>query len=252
MDDPLGFLDQVAASPAPQQFHTTRWSVVLAARDGGAAEAAGALAALCRSYWHPLYAFVRRKGHDPESAKDLVQGFFARLLEKGDLAAVDRAKGRFRSFLMATCAHYVANQRDFDRAWKRGGGRTPVPIDGPTAEGRYGREPAHELTAERLFERHWALTLLGHVIDRLETEMARAGKARQFAALRPALLGGAERTPYAQIAAELDLTEEAARAAAHRLRRRYRDILREEVARTLDDPADIEEEIRDLFVALGG
>jgi RNA polymerase sigma-70 factor (ECF subfamily) len=251
MDDRLRFLDQVAASPAPQQFQTTRWSLVLAARDGGATEAGEALAALCGAYWHPLYAFVRRKGHAPEAAQDLVQGFFARLLAKGDLAAVDRAKGKFRSFLMAACAHYLANQRDYDRAWKRGGGRTPVPIDAVTAEGRYSREPAHELTAERVFERHWALTLLGHVIDRLEAEMTRAGKSRQFAALRPALLGSAERAPYAQIAAELELSEEAARAAAHRLRRRYRDLLREEVARTLDDPADVDEEIRDLFVALG-
>jgi RNA polymerase sigma-70 factor (ECF subfamily) len=252
MDDRPRFLDPVPASPAPQQFQTTRWSLVLAARDGGTAEAREALAALCGSYWHPLYAFIRRKGHDPEAAQDLVQGFFARLLEQGDLAAVDRAKGRFRSFLMAACAHYLANRRDYDRAWKRGGGRTPVRIDGLTAEGRYSREPAHDLTAERLFERHWALTLLGLVVDRLEAETARAGKARQFAALRPALLGGAERAPYVRIATELGLSEEAARAAAHRLRRRYRDLLREEVARTLDDPAAVDEEIRDLFGALGG
>jgi RNA polymerase sigma-70 factor (ECF subfamily) len=251
MDDRLNLPGRAAGSPAPQQFQTTRWSLVLAARDGGAAEAGEALAALCGSYWHPLYAFVRRKGHDPDAAQDLVQGFFARLLEKGDLAAVDRARGKFRSFLMAACAHYLANQRDYDRAWKRGGGRTPVPIDGLTAEGLYSREPVHDLTAERLFERDWALTLLGHVIDRLEAEMARAGKSRQFAALRPVLLGRAGRAPYSEIAAELGLSEEAARAAAHRLRRRYRDLLREEVARTLDDPADVEGEIRDLFAALG-
>jgi RNA polymerase sigma-70 factor (ECF subfamily) len=250
MDDRYPFPNQAPGAPIPQQFQTTRWSLVLAVRDGSTAEAQVALTALCAAYWHPLYAFVRRKGHDPETAQDLVQGFFARLLEKGDLAVVDRAKGKFRSFLMASCAHYLANQRNFDRAWKRGGGHTPVPIDGLAAEGRYSHEPAHELTAERLFERQWAFTLLGYVIERLEAEMTRAGKSHQFTALRPTLLGGAERAPYAQIAAELGLSEEATRAAAHRLRRRYRDLLREEVTRTLDDSADVEEEIRDLFAAL--
>jgi RNA polymerase sigma-70 factor (ECF subfamily) len=162
---------------------------------------------------------------------------------------VDRHKGRFRSFLMASCAHYLANQADRDRARKRGGGRAPVSIDRLRAEGRYHREPASDLTPERLFERRWALTLLDLVLARLEAEMGRAGKSAQFAALRPALLGTAERIPYARIAAELGLTEEAARAAATRLRRRYRAILRDEVARTVDDPADVEAEIRALFAA---
>jgi RNA polymerase sigma-70 factor (ECF subfamily) len=235
-----------------ERFQTTRWGLILAARGGHATEARAALASLCGSYWYPLYAFVRRKGHDPETARDLVQGFFARLLEKGDLASVDRQKGKFRSFLMAACAHYLANQSDHDRAQKRGGGRAPISIDQITAEDRYDLEPAHDLTAERLFERHWALTLLDHVLGRLEVEMMRAGKSRLFEALRPALLGDAERTAYAEIAAGLGLSEEAARAAAHRLRRRYREILREEVANTLDDPAEVEAEIGALFTALGG
>ena len=233
-------------------FQSTRWSVVLAARDGGSPEARAALAGLCAAYWYPLYAFVRRKGHDAESARDLVQGFFARLLEKNDLASVDRAKGRFRSFLMAACTNYLANQADRERALRRGGGRPPIPIDGPDAEGRYGREPAHELTAERLFERRWATTLLEGVVAAVGDEMARAGKSRQFEALRPALLGDAARVPYARIAAELGLSEEAARAAAHRLRRRYRAKLRDEVARTIEDPAGVDDEIRSLFTALGG
>ncbi len=237
---------------AKRQFQSTSWSMVLAARGGDSGKAREALATLCGSYWYPLYAFVRRKGYDAESAQDLVQGFFTRLLEKGDLASVDREKGRFRSFLMASCAHFLANQSDRDRAWKRGGGRAPVSIDGSEAEGRYGNEPAHELTAERLFERKWATTLLDQVIAAVEAEMAGAGKSRQFEALRPALLGGAERVPYAMIAAELGLSEEAARAAAHRLRRRYRELLREEVARTIDDPAGVDDEIRSLFTALGG
>jgi RNA polymerase sigma-70 factor (ECF subfamily) len=173
------------------------------------------------------------------------------LLEKRDLVSIDRGKGKFRSFLMAACTHYLANQRDHDRAKKRGGGRGVISIDRLNAEGRYGREPAHELTAERLFERQWALTLLERVVERLESEMVQAGKARQFAVLKPALLGGAARAPFSQIAIELGLSEDAARAAAHRLRKRYRDTLRDEVARTLDEPALVDEEIAALFAALG-
>jgi DNA-directed RNA polymerase specialized sigma24 family protein len=241
-----------AQQPASSEgFQTTRWSLIFAARDGESTEAEVALAALCGAYWFPLYAFVRRKGYDAETAQDLVQGFFARLLEKGDLVSVDRAKGRFRSFLMAACSHYLANQRDHERAKKRGGGRAVVSIDRMTAEGRYGCEPAHQLTAERLFEKQWALTLLDRVIERLEAEMTASGKSAQFAALKPALLGAAERAPFARIAEELGLSEDAARAAAHRLRRRYRALLRDEVARTVDDPALVEEEIAALFSALG-
>jgi RNA polymerase sigma-70 factor (ECF subfamily) len=225
--------------------------MVLSARDGGAAEAREALEVLCATYWYPLYAFVRRKGYGPEAAEDLVQGFFARLLEKGDLAAVERAKGKFRSFLMAACTHYLANQAQHDRARKRGGGRAPVSIDRLAAEGRYGCEPAHVLTAERLFDRQWTLTLLENVLKALTAEMSEAGKARQFEVLRPTLLGAAERVPYREVAAALALSEDAARAAAHRLRRRYRELLRAEVARTLDDAADPDEEIRSLFAALG-
>jgi DNA-directed RNA polymerase specialized sigma24 family protein len=232
-------------------FQTTRWSLIFAARDGEAAEAKEALAALCGEYWYPLYAFVRRKGYDAEIAQDLVQGFFTRLLEKRDLDSVDRGKGKFRSFLMAACTHYLANQIDHERAKKRGGGLVAISIDARTAEGRYGCEPAHQLTAERLFEKQWALTLLDRVLERLEAEMNHAGKSRQFAALKPALLGGAARAPFARIATELGVSEDAARAAAHRLRRRYRDLLRDEVARTLHDSADVEEEIAALFAALG-
>ena len=203
------------------------------------------------AYWYPLYAFVRRKGHDPEAAQDLVQGFFARLLERKDLVSVDRGKGKFRSFLMAACTHYLANQMDYEKAAKRGGRMTAISIDALTAEGRYGCEPAHQLTAERLFEKQWALTLLERVIERLEAEMTRAGKSRQFAALKPALLGGAERAPFAKIAGELGLSEDAACAAAHRLRRRYRELLRDEVALTVDDGALVEDEIAALFSALG-
>ena len=185
-------MSQAKHSASSEGFQTTRWSLIFAARDGESTEAEIALAALCGAYWFPLYAFVRHKGYDAETAQDLVQGFFARLLEKGDLVTVDRGKGKFRSFLMAACTHYLANQRDRERAKKRGGPRAAISIDGLTAEGRYRCEPAHEMTAERLFEKQWALTLLDRVIERLDTEMSQAGKARQFAALdRPCWAGAA-------------------------------------------------------------
>lgn len=233
------------------RFATTRWSVVLAARDRGEPQAQEALAALCAAYWYPLYAFIRRRGNDPERARDLTQEFFARLLEKDVLAGVDRGKGRFRSFLLAACTHFLANERDRRDAQKRGGGRAPVSIDALEAEARYRREPRDELTPERLFERRWALTLLGQVLERLDGEMARAGKADLFARLKPALLGERGAAPYAEVAAELGTTEGAVKVTVHRLRRRYRAILAEEIARTIDDPARVDDEIRDLFAAVG-
>src|SRR3954452_23580278 len=153
--------------PQAGRFDTTHWSVVLAARDRDTPRAEQALSALCAAYWYPLYAFIRRQGHDPDRSADLTQEFFARLLEKDDIKAVDRAKGRFRSFLLAACTHFLANERDRARALKRGGDRPPVSIDVRDAEGRYRAEPAHGLTAERLYERRWALTLLDGVLERL-------------------------------------------------------------------------------------
>ena len=232
------------------RFRSTRWGVVLAAAGGPSAEAHEALADLCAECWYPLYSFARRRGHGPEAAEDLVQGYFARLLEKGDLAAVDRARGRFRSYLVAAFTHYMSNRADYDRAARRGGGRRPLSIDRLDAEGRYAAEPAHGLTAERLFDRRWALSVLDRVLGRLAAEMAARGESRRFEALRPALLGDGGRAPYAAIGATLGIAEAAARAAASRLRRRYRELLREEVAGTLRDPAEADDEIRDLFEAL--
>jgi RNA polymerase sigma factor (sigma-70 family) len=243
----LSVTDPEVNEPPGAQFPTTHWSRVVTAGDRSAPGARDALAELCGVYWYPLYAFVRRRGHDPATAEDLVQGFFAALLEKESLATVDRSKGRFRSFLVAACTHYMSNHHDHERALKRGRGQAIVPIDVVTAEDRYRREPSHELTPERLFERRWATTLLDHVLGRLEAEMAAAGKAQMFAALKPALLGTADRLSYAHIAADLGCSEGAARAAAHRLRARYRTLLRHEVARTLDDLSAVEEEIRELF-----
>ncbi len=240
-------IDSQAAERPMAQFPTTQWSRVVAAGDRSMPDAGDALAELCAVYWYPLYAFIRRRGHDPEAAEDLVQGFFAALLEKDGLATVDRSKGRFRSFLVAACTHFLANRRDYERRLKRGAGCVILTIDALEAEDRYRHEPAHELTAERLFERRWATTLLDHVLTRLEFEMCSADKAPVFNALRPALLGTAEKVSYARVAADLGCSEGTARAAACRLRARYRALLREEVGRTLHDPAEIDQEIRDLF-----
>jgi RNA polymerase sigma factor (sigma-70 family) len=245
-------MNSQTSQPSNAQFPTTHWSQVVAARAPAEPEARAALAELCGRYWYPLYAFIRRRGHDPASAEDLVQGFFTALLEKDGLSSVDRSKGRFRSFLVAACGHFISNRRDHDRALKRGRGRVFVPIDTLNAEDHYQREPIHELTAERLFERRWATTLLDHVLERLGAEVSAAGKGCLFKALRPALLGSVEKVPYVRIAAELGCSESAARLAAHRLRARYRALLRQEVARTVADPDAVDDEIRDLFTAFAG
>lgn len=243
--------DPSARAPR-ESFQTTRWGVVLAARGRSGPEARQALEDLCSTYWYPLYAFVRRKGYDADSALDLVQGFFARLLEKDDLRDVDPARGRFRSFLMASCSHYLANRADHDRALKRGGNVSTFSIHPDEAENRYAREPSHDLTPERLYLRRWATIVLDLVLKRLQVEMAEAGKADLFEALKPALLGDEGAAPYRELGALVGLSQGAARLASHRLRARYRAILREEIGRTLADPADVDQEVRDLFVALSG
>jgi RNA polymerase sigma-70 factor (ECF subfamily) len=232
--------------PSDSPFPTTRWSRVLAAGDRDRA----ALAELCAGYWYPLYAFVRRKGHPPEVAADLVQGTFLTLLERDGLAAMAPERGRFRSFLLAVCAHHLADCRDRDLAAKRGGGGVAVPFDRLAAEGRYASERVDTMTAERLFERRWATSLLEHAIARLQAESTAAGKGALTSRLLPALTGGRGEVSCAAIAAELRMTEGAVKMAASRLRKRYGEILREEIARTVADPADVEEEVRDLFAAL--
>jgi len=239
-------------TPRAARFPTTCWSRVAHASDPSDPEARAALEGLSRDYWYPLYAFVRRRGFSPEDAGDLVQGFFADLLERTDLATADPGRGRFRSFLRAACAHYLAHQRDRDRALKRGGGRRPNPIDLPGAEGRYVREPAHELTAERLFERRWTLDLLGLVLARLDVEAARSGRAELFARLRPMLEGDIRAESYREVGAALCLSEGAVKVAAHRLRARYREVLLEEVGRTVADPTEIDDELAELIASLGG
>jgi RNA polymerase sigma factor (sigma-70 family) len=228
-------------------FPSTHWSRVIAAGSRSSPESREAIADLCKSYWYPLYAFVRRRGHDAHAAEDIVQGFFTTLLEKDGLTAVDRSKGRFRSFLVAACSHFLANRLDYKRTLKRGGRTVIVPIDRLEAEDRYGREPVDEVTPDRLFDRRWATTLLDQVLARLEAEMASAGKSDHFEILRPALVGSPEKLSYARAGELLGCSEGAARGAVHRLRARYRALLREEVARTLEDSSTIDDEIRDLF-----
>jgi RNA polymerase sigma-70 factor (ECF subfamily) len=230
-------------------FATTRWSLVVAAQDRSQPEAGQALAELCRLYWYPLYGYIRSRGHGHDAAQDLTQEFFARLLEKDGLAAVDQNKGRFRSFLLAACQHFLANQHDHDHAQKRGGGRQSVSIDFRDADGRYAHEPAHGETPERLFERRWALALLERVLARLRGEYDGAGRGRLFDCLK-ARLTGDRAVPHADVAAELGVTEGAVKVAVHRLRQRYRELLRDEIGQTLDDAGQVEEEIRALFAAL--
>ena len=232
-------------------FAATRWTLGLAAARGSVTpRAAEAMAELCRVYWYPLYAYVRRRGHDTHEAEDLTQEFFLRLLAKNYLAAVDREKGKFRAFLLASLKHFLANEWDRSQAQKRGGGQTVFPISTLDAENRYRLEPSHDLTPERLFERQWALTVLDQVLTRLQAEFSAEGKQAVFDKLKRFLTGGRESGGYALAAAELGMTEGAAKTAVHRLRRRYRELLRDEIAQTVARPEEIDEEIEYLLSCL--
>lgn len=232
------------------QFASTHWSVVLAVGSRDDRRSREALAKLCATYWYPLYAFVRRQGFGPEDAEDLTQGFFAHLLEREALATVDRAKGKFRSFLLASLRHFLADERDRAQAQKRGGGCAPVPLDAIYAEKRYALEPADPTSPDKLFERNWVLALMEQVLDRLRAEQAAVGNRAQFELLRDCLMGDPDAPRYADLAAQLSVSEDAVKMAVSRLRRRYRQLLRQEIAHTVSTPAEIEEEIRHLFAAL--
>lgn len=232
------------------RFTTTHWSLVLAA--AGCEDACGreALARLCQVYWYPLYAFVRRQGHDPHDAQDLTQEFFVRLLEKDYLGDVDRSKGKFRSFLLAAVKHFLSKEWAKAKTLKRGGGHRFVPLDILPGETRYLREPEDDETPERLFERQWAMTLLEQVLGRLAEECERKGKRSLFEHLQGCLTGSRDLLPYAELATKLDMNEQAVKVAVHRLRQRYRGLLREEIAQTVANPAEIDDEICHLFAAL--
>jgi RNA polymerase sigma-70 factor (ECF subfamily) len=232
------------------QFLSTPWSLIARARDPGAGNARAALAALCELYWYPLYAYVRRRVKSADAALDLTQGFFAHLLEKNALASADRTRGKFRTFLLACCDHYLGDERDRGLARKRGGGRAPLSLDLRAAEERYRCEPADPQTPERLYDRRWALTLLENTFARLEREYAADGRAELYRLLQPALAGRADALAYADVGAALGMTESAVKKAAQRLRERYGQILRELVAATVERPDQVDEEVRDLFAAL--
>jgi RNA polymerase sigma-70 factor (ECF subfamily) len=229
--------------PGARQFVTTHWSVVV--RAGG--KSAAALEKLCQTYWYPLYAYVRRQGHSPEDAQDLTQEFFAKLIAKHYLGDVDRSKGKFRSFLLASLKHFLANEWDKAHAQKRGGGQTIVSLD---AETRYKLEPADNISADKIFERRWALTLLDEVLKRVREEYAADGKTKLFDQLKVTLTGERSTIPYAELGAQLGMSGGAVKVAVHRLRQRYRDALRDEIAETVAGPEEVEEELRQLFAAL--
>jgi RNA polymerase sigma factor (sigma-70 family) len=243
------------STPGPSDaagFAATRWTMVLAAAGGApSVQAAEAMAELCRVYWFPLYAYVRRRGYESHEAEDLTQEFFLRLLAKNYLAGVDRQKGKFRAFLLASLKHFLANEWDRSQSQKRGGGQTVIPLDALSAETRYRLEPAHSLTPERLFERQWALTVLEQVLARLKVEsVVLEGEPAVFNKLKQFLTGSVAAATYGQVAADLGMTEGAVKVAVHRLRRRYRQLLREEIAQTLASPEEVDDEIRYLLSCL--
>jgi RNA polymerase sigma factor (sigma-70 family) len=233
------------------QFNTTHWSVVMASGQANSPQAANALQRLCSTYWYPLYAFVRRQGRSAHDAQDLTQAFFARLLEKNSLAAADRLKGKFRSFLIMALKRFLADEYDKATAQKRGGRQAPISLDEQTAEERYRFEPVDNCTPEKLFERRWAMTVLEEARAHLREEYEAAGKREMFDRLAGFYRADESTIGYAELAALLGVSENAIRSQVHRLRRRYRQLVREEIAHTVSDPTQIDEEIRHLLAALG-
>ena len=249
----MGRREQAGSLVAPggegSRFATTRWSVVLAAGQANCTESREALSTLCGLYWYPLYAYSRRRGIDPDSAADVTQGFFARLLEQNIVRGADRQLGKFRSYLLGAFKHYLSHDWARARAQKRGGGRKFIPLDPQNAETRYGLEPSHNLTADRLFDKQWALRVLELAMEELRHRCLRAGKERQFERFKPFLSGG-RGSEYREAGTELALSEGAVRVLVHRLRRRYRELLREQIQRTVESPEQVDEEIRHLFAAI--
>jgi RNA polymerase sigma factor (sigma-70 family) len=235
---------------APREyFATTRWTVVVAAGRQRTPESGRALEELCRIYWYPLYAYLRRQGRSKEDAEDLTQGFFAQLLERHDFAGLSSEKGKFRAFLLIALKHFVSNERRRAARLKRGGGQPLLSLDWQDADSRYQIEPADNLTPDKLYDRAWAVRLLEQVIVRLRDASAAEGKADQFERLKPFLMVGKSAIPYPEAAADLKISEATVRVIVHRFRRRYRELLRDEIAQTLADPAHVEEELQSLFSA---
>jgi len=233
----------------PVAFATTHWSVVLEAR-GESPAAEAALEKLCRIYWWPLYGFVRRQGYKPEEAQDFTQAFFARLLERRDFETVRRERGRLRSYLLASMKNFLSKARDREMTVKRGEGRPLISLDDLLARERVDQEPAHKLSADRIYERRWALTLLQQVLVRLRSEYEAAGKLPLFDRLKESFARESSQPSQAEIAAEMQMTENAVKQAFHRLRHRYRQLLHEEIAHTVAVPEDVEDELRHFIGVL--
>jgi len=244
--------DNAAPSARQHVFVTTHWSVVVAASASETTHAKAALEDLCTAYWYPLYAFVRRKGRSVHDAQDLTQGFFARLLEKDCLQAASEEKGRFRTFLLTAFKRFLANEWDREKARKRGGGKVMISLDTTIVDSRCLAEAASGLSADHVYDRRWALTLLDQVMGQLRGEFVKAGRAEDFEHLKTCLTAARGAIDYSEIAQALNASEAAARVAVHRLRRRFRKIFREAVAQTVDDAEEVESEMHHLLKALGG
>ena len=238
-------------SGVSEDFPLTHWSAVFAAGKEGTARAEEALAELCRTYWYPLYAFARRKGHQPADAQDLTQGFFVHLLERSFLENVGPMKGRFRSFLLTALNHFLSDEWDKAMAEKRGGGQAFISLDDHDAEERYLLEPDSNMTAEGIFEHRWALALLAEAFARLREESAAAGKTREFELLKIFLSTPTDDGAYDDVATKLEMTATSVAVKVHRLRQRYGELIRAEIAHTVANAADIEEEMAHLFDAVG-
>lgn len=237
----------LSGSPA---FTTTLWTAVRLAGQGDGSPAAEALEKLCRTYWYPLYAYARRGGKGPEEARDLTQGFFARILRNNFFAHADEAKGRFRSYLLKSFQRFMGEEWDRSRAAKRGGGVEPISLDPHEAETRYAVEPADVQDPVRIFERRWAVSLIEQTLERLEAEFKAAGKSSQFNEMKPFLVGESEEAVSTSLAPRLGLQPGAAHQALKRFRDRYRALFREEVAQTVDGPQELEEELQHIFRVL--
>ena len=232
------------------QFVATSWTNVMAAQQSGSPEAAAALEKLCRAYWYPLYAYLRRKGNDPHRAQDLTQEFLYRLIKENYLGAADRRRGKFRSFLLAALNHFVSNQRDYERAIKRGGRMTFVSLDDTESETRFLREPASEQSPEKIFERNWFLALFAEALARLREEQVAAGRRDLFDQLKQFVLEDAEAGEYSAAARQVNMTPNAVAVTVHRLRERYKKLVHEEIVRTVADPSEIEEELHRFFTVM--
>ncbi len=239
-----------ATNPGPPVFNTTRWSVVKSAGAADTKSAGEALEQLCTTYWSPVYAYARCVDNSPDDALDLAQGFFEQVIAGDFFAHADRSRGKFRSFLLASLKHYILNQHAKASAVRRGGRLQFIPLDQSTAETQFQIEPVDRNSPDKAFQRQWALALLDEVVDALKAHYHECGEVRLFDALQPCLAAGRDRLPYAELGAGIGLSEGAVKVAVHRLRRRYRELLRQKVAETVSEPAAVEAELRELFQAL--